>query len=62
MVVDGSDEASGTLRLIGGAASDTLTGGGGDDQLFGGLGADQLTGNGGRTRSSTPRSLIPAGS
>lgn len=47
MVVDGSDEAGGSLRLFAGAADDTLTGGGGADLLFGGLGADTLRGNGG---------------
>ena len=56
MVVDGSGETTGTLRLIGGAAGDTLIGGGagdtlygggGNDRLFGGMGADNLTGSGG---------------
>ena len=47
MVVNGSAETSGTLRLIGGAAADTLTGGGGADNIFGGLSADVLRGNGG---------------
>ena len=45
MVVNGSAETSGSLRLIGGAAADTLTGGGGADTIFGGLGADVLRGN-----------------
>jgi Ca2+-binding RTX toxin-like protein len=47
MVVDGSAEAGGSLRLFAGASDDTLTGGGGADLLFGGLGADTLRGNGG---------------
>ena len=47
MVVDGSAEAGGSLRLFAGAGDDTLTGGGGADLLYGGLGADMLTGNGG---------------
>ncbi|HZF94291.1 MAG TPA: M10 family metallopeptidase C-terminal domain-containing protein [Allosphingosinicella sp.] len=47
MVVDGSNEAGGSLRLFAGAGDDTLTGGGGADLLYGGLGADTLTGNGG---------------
>jgi hypothetical protein len=47
MNIDGSGEASGRLRLFGGAAGDTLTGGGGNDLIFGGLGADILRGNGG---------------
>ena len=46
MVVNGTAETSGSLRLIGGAATDTLTGGGGTDTIFGGLGADVLRGNG----------------
>jgi serralysin len=45
MVVNGSSETSGSLRLIGGAAADTLTGGGGADTIFGGLSADALRGN-----------------
>ena len=47
MVVDGSGETTGSLKMIGGAAADTLTGGGGTDSIFGGLGADTLRGNGG---------------
>ena len=47
MVVNGSGETSASLRLIGGAAGDTLTGGGGNDEIFGNLGADILSGNGG---------------
>jgi Ca2+-binding RTX toxin-like protein len=50
MNVDGSAEASASLRLIGGASADTLTGGGGNDLIFGGLGADMLRGNGGADR------------
>jgi hypothetical protein len=47
MIVNGSAETSGTLRLIGGAGDDTLTGGAGNDIIFGGLGLDQLEGRGG---------------
>ena len=50
MVVDGSAETDGTLRLLGGASADTLTGGAGADIIFGGLGADLLRGNGGADR------------
>jgi Ca2+-binding RTX toxin-like protein len=44
---DGSQESSGSFRLWGGAADDTLIGGGGNDLIFGGGGADLLTGGGG---------------
>jgi Ca2+-binding RTX toxin-like protein len=47
MIVDGSLESDGKLRLFGGKASDTLKGGGQADLIHGNLGADQLTGNGG---------------
>ncbi|HEX8644574.1 MAG TPA: M10 family metallopeptidase C-terminal domain-containing protein [Allosphingosinicella sp.] len=47
MVVDGSAEASASLRLFAGAGDDTLMGGGGADLLHGGLGSDVLRGNGG---------------
>jgi len=47
MVLDGSQEADGNLRLFGGKAADTLKGGALGDILHGNLGADSLTGNGG---------------
>ncbi|HEX9948106.1 MAG TPA: M10 family metallopeptidase C-terminal domain-containing protein [Allosphingosinicella sp.] len=47
MVLDGSQESDGILRLFGGAASDTLKGGGQADQIHGNFGADSLTGGGG---------------
>ena len=47
MVLDGSRETDGFLRLFGGAAADTLTGGALADILHGNLGADSLTGGGG---------------
>ncbi|HYG47901.1 MAG TPA: M10 family metallopeptidase C-terminal domain-containing protein [Allosphingosinicella sp.] len=47
MVVDGSQESDGNLRLFGGKAADTLKGGAQADSIHGNLGADSLTGNGG---------------
>ncbi|MGZ8285370.1 MAG: FG-GAP-like repeat-containing protein [Allosphingosinicella sp.] len=47
MVLDGSLESDGVLRLFGGKAGDTLKGGGQNDLIHGGLGADTLAGNGG---------------
>lgn len=47
MVVDGSRETDGQLRLIGGAAGDTLIGGAASDFILGALGGDELTGGGG---------------
>ena len=47
MILDGSQEADGLLRLFGGKADDMLKGGGQADLLHGNLGADILTGNGG---------------
>jgi hypothetical protein len=47
MVVNGTTEANGTFRMIGGLGGDTLTGGAGADSLYGGDGADVLRGNGG---------------
>jgi len=47
MIVDGSLESNGALRLFGGKAADTLKGGALADVLHGNLGADSLTGNGG---------------
>ena len=48
MILDGSQEQTGNLRLFGGRASDSLKGGGGVDVLHGNLGADTLTGGGGQ--------------
>jgi len=47
MILDGSQEADGLLRLFGGKANDTLKGGGQNDLIHGNLGADVLAGNGG---------------
>jgi len=47
MVVDGSRESDGMLRLFGGAANDTLIGGAGADLIQGALGADEISGGGG---------------
>ncbi|MGZ8286740.1 MAG: M10 family metallopeptidase C-terminal domain-containing protein, partial [Allosphingosinicella sp.] len=47
MILDGSLESDGALRLFGGKASDTLKGGGQVDMIHGNLGADTLAGNGG---------------
>jgi len=47
MVVDGSRETDGQLRLFGGAAGDILTGGANADLIQGGLGADGLSGGDG---------------
>ncbi|HEX6375385.1 MAG TPA: M10 family metallopeptidase C-terminal domain-containing protein, partial [Allosphingosinicella sp.] len=47
MVLDGSQETDGLLRLFGGAAADTLKGGSQADTLHGNLGADLMTGGGG---------------
>ena len=47
MILDGSQELDGRLRLFGGKAADTLKGGGQADLLHGNLGADTLAGNGG---------------
>jgi Ca2+-binding RTX toxin-like protein len=47
MVLDGSQESDGYLRLFGGKADDTLKGGALGDLLHGNLGADILAGNGG---------------
>jgi Ca2+-binding RTX toxin-like protein len=47
MILDGSQETNGLLRLFGGAAADTLKGGGQADLLFGNLGVDTLTGGAG---------------
>jgi Ca2+-binding RTX toxin-like protein len=47
MIVDGSQESNGVLRLFGGAAADTLKGGALGDIVFGNIGADDLTGGGG---------------
>jgi VCBS repeat-containing protein len=47
MILDGSQESDGYLRLFGGKADDTLKGGALGDLLHGNLGADILAGNGG---------------
>jgi Ca2+-binding RTX toxin-like protein len=47
MVLDGSAESNGALRLFGGKAGDTLKGGALADLIHGNLGADILAGNGG---------------
>jgi Ca2+-binding RTX toxin-like protein len=47
MILDGSLESDGALRLFGGKAGDTLKGGGQADILHGNLGADTLAGGGG---------------
>jgi Ca2+-binding RTX toxin-like protein len=47
MILDGSKESDGVLRLFGGKASDTLKGGGQADLIHGNLGADTLAGGGG---------------
>jgi Ca2+-binding RTX toxin-like protein len=47
MVVVGSRETDGQLRLFGGAANDTLIGGANADLILGNLGADEITGGGG---------------
>ena len=47
MILDGSQETDGLLRLFGGTANDTLKGGALADLLHGNLGADTLAGGGG---------------
>ncbi|MGZ9063083.1 MAG: M10 family metallopeptidase C-terminal domain-containing protein, partial [Allosphingosinicella sp.] len=47
MILDGSQESDGLLRLFGGKAGDTLKGGGQADLIHGNLGADILAGGGG---------------
>jgi Ca2+-binding RTX toxin-like protein len=47
LVIDGSQETNGMLRLIAGSGNDTLFGGTGNDTLFGGLGRDLLSGGAG---------------
>jgi Ca2+-binding RTX toxin-like protein len=47
MIVDGSLEADGHLRLFGSYSIDTLKGGGQSDLIIGSLGADTLGGGGG---------------
>lgn len=44
MIVDGSAERNGHLRLYGGQGSDELTGGAGQDVLYGALGTDLMNG------------------
>jgi len=50
MILDGSQETTGNLRLYGGRANDTLKTGGGIDILHGDLGADSLSGGGGEDK------------
>ncbi|MFL6845742.1 MAG: beta strand repeat-containing protein [Allosphingosinicella sp.] len=64
MVVDGSLETDGPLRIFAGASGDILKGGGQADLIHGNLGADTLTGGGGadtfryqKTGESTATSL-----
>jgi VCBS repeat-containing protein len=66
MVVDGSRETDGFLRLFGGAANDTLIGGANADLIQGGIGGDEIHGGGGAdifryqsTEESTPTG-VPA--
>ncbi|HEY0130051.1 MAG TPA: Ig-like domain-containing protein [Allosphingosinicella sp.] len=47
MVLDGSRETDGHLRLFGGAADDTLIGGANADLIHGNLGGDEISGGGG---------------
>ncbi|MFL6843435.1 MAG: M10 family metallopeptidase C-terminal domain-containing protein [Allosphingosinicella sp.] len=47
MVVDGSLETDGFLRIFAGASDDTIKGGGQADLIHGNLGADTITGGGG---------------
>jgi Ca2+-binding RTX toxin-like protein len=47
MVVDGSLETDGFLRIFAGASDDTIKGGGQADLIHGNFGADTLTGGGG---------------
>jgi serralysin len=47
MILDGSQELDGLLRLFGGRANDTLKGGAQNDLIHGNLGADTLSGGGG---------------
>ncbi len=47
LVIDGSRESNGSLRILSGSGNDTLTGGAGNDILFGGMGRDRITGGAG---------------
>ncbi|MFL6846021.1 MAG: M10 family metallopeptidase C-terminal domain-containing protein [Allosphingosinicella sp.] len=47
MVVDGSQETDGFLRIFAGSSDDTIKGGGQADLIHGNFGADTLTGGGG---------------
>ncbi|MFL6844374.1 MAG: M10 family metallopeptidase C-terminal domain-containing protein [Allosphingosinicella sp.] len=47
MVVDGSQESDGFLRIFAGSSDDTIKGGGQADLIHGNLGADTITGGGG---------------
>ena len=55
MVLDGSLETNGTLRLFGGAAVDTLKGGALADLIHGNMAGDILTGGGGADVFATIR-------
>jgi Ca2+-binding RTX toxin-like protein len=46
LVLDGSQETTGTLLALGGAGGDKLIGGGGSDTLIGGAGGDTMNGAG----------------
>lgn len=47
LLIDGSQETNGNLRILSGSGNDTLFGGAGNDILFGGLGRDQMSGGAG---------------
>ncbi|WP_164913505.1 M10 family metallopeptidase C-terminal domain-containing protein [Sphingomonas sp. UV9] len=47
LVIDGSQETNGNLRILAGSGNDTIFGGAGDDTLFGGLGRDKISGGAG---------------
>ncbi len=44
LIVNGSAESDGNLRIYGGAVDDTIATGAGDDWIWGGAGGDRLTG------------------
>ena len=47
IMLDGSGETDGSLKIFGGTTGDTLLGGAGDDWFWGGLGGDTITGGAG---------------
>lgn len=47
LVIDGSREANGNLRILAGSGNDSLFGGVGNDTLYGGLGRDRISGGAG---------------